>query len=376
VFYGLRQNLGLKNMLGSPTKVGLRTLLVGAQFEYRTMFALVLRHFKKQDDDITANSNYLKKAYPDLNWNGILQKQEAPQFENPPMSNIMKPFEINPIHIYHSLANLGLTSGPKYIVQVIEALFAMLKNKDDLLKEFEAMVQSEQNELQDSQDVVSTDQTEEAAALALTKEYRAVMNRFWLEVIGGGEKKRLSYYLSNMLAFNVIPRILGQVLDSGSRDNGKYNKALKLAENIHQLPDFAELFGPDSVNAPNYFEFMLYATGQSLENREKLLRDAQSLGDVDVSFLYNCFEYLSKFSLVDGWKGIFTIQRPSNDLAWLEQNQARCQPLSMKYHRSLIFSVDAKVKLYYIDGEGISDLYEADTDDDDYFYFSDDDDFE
>ncbi|KAJ1984397.1 hypothetical protein H4R34_000660 [Dimargaris verticillata] len=151
----------------------------------------------------------------------------------------------------------------------------MLNNKDDLLKEFEAMVQSEQDKLQADQNVVSTDQTEEAAALALSKKFRAFLDQFWLEVIGGGEKEQLSYYLGHMLAFSVIPRILGQVLESGKQDNGNYDKALELARQISQLPHFTERFGPKSVNAPNYFEFiMLYATARELEERDTVILGA------------------------------------------------------------------------------------------------------
>ncbi|KAJ1984409.1 hypothetical protein H4R34_000672 [Dimargaris verticillata] len=371
VFNSLRQNLGLpdmKDVTGSPTKVGLRTLLDGAQVEYRAMFALVLRHFESQDNDITAASKSLDTYYPDIYQNGLSQERKPPQFEYPPMFNIRYPFVIDTKDISPSLADLGRMSQPEYIVGVIKALFAMLKNKDDLLKEFEAMVQSEQDELQDSQDVISTDQTEEAAALALTKKHRAFMNRFWLEVIGGGEKERLSYYLSNMLAFDVITRILGQVLESGKQNNGNYDKALEIARQISQFSGFTERFGPKSVNAPNHFEFiMLYATAQKLENRDKLLRDAQELGNVDVSFLYNCFKHLSNFSPVDGWKDIFGINVPSDIGSSSKKNEAQCIRLEKKYNRSLKSFINDRVKLYYIDGEDISDLYEADDGDDDYF---------
>ncbi|KAJ1969624.1 hypothetical protein H4R34_006145, partial [Dimargaris verticillata] len=249
----------------------------------------------------------------------------------------------------------------------------MLKIEDDLLEEFKAMVQSEQGELQDSQDVastdqapaaiagsvpdepqenqgvVSTDQTEEtivgsvpdepqgnqtvvlpdqkqkAAALALTKKYRAFMNWFWLEVIGGGEKKRLSYYLSNMLAFDVIPRIIGQALESGSRDNnGNYGTALEIAKEISKLPDFFEFVKECKLLSPNYFEFiMLYATTRNLKNRDMLLRDARKQGNVDASFLYNCFNWPIKRSLADGWKDIFGINELEHGLPWPLQNFKR-----------------------------------------------------
>ncbi|KAJ1976637.1 hypothetical protein H4R34_003903, partial [Dimargaris verticillata] len=182
---------------------------------------------------------------------------------------------------------------------------------------------------------------------------------------------RLSYYLSNMLAFNVIPRIIGQALDSDSRDNGKYNKVLELVQQISQLPDFTERFGPKSVNAPNYFEFIvLYATGQKLENREKLLPIAQKEGRVDVSFLYYCFNQLSKSFLVDGWyawdgsDGYFKIKLTEYATHWSGYYDVFCKSREKKYSRSLDFFDDARVKLYYIDDEDTSDLVKSAVDDD------------
>ncbi|KAJ1967526.1 hypothetical protein H4R34_006380, partial [Dimargaris verticillata] len=54
-----------------------------------------------------------------------------------------------------------------------------------------------------------------------------------------------------MLAFSVIPGIIGQVLESDKPDN--YENALKLATQIHEMPDFKDFIKAYPENAPNYF---------------------------------------------------------------------------------------------------------------------------
>ncbi|KAJ1980066.1 hypothetical protein H4R34_002587 [Dimargaris verticillata] len=212
MFNDLRQNLsllGVNDVTGSPTKVGLRTLLVGAQLEYRVMVVMFMRYIRKQPATGNRDFDSFASYFPDLFQNNFIQGQELPSFHFPSIANDIAHGAIPPKSVHHSLANLGLAPETNDIVGVIKALFAMLKNEDNLLKEFDAMVRSERGELQVDQDVVSTDQTEKAAALASTKKFHAFLDQYWLNGIGGGKEERLSYYLSNMLALSVIPRIIG-----------------------------------------------------------------------------------------------------------------------------------------------------------------------
>ncbi|KAJ1976524.1 hypothetical protein H4R34_003951 [Dimargaris verticillata] len=336
VFYDLRRKLDLPDVMGLSAEVGLRTLLDGAQLEYRGLTGKFLEYIYFVVSNENSKQEYFVDHFPGLFQNDLFWELDLPPFVASWISIQLQEHDIPPNNVQHSLANLGLTSGPKYIVGVIKALFAMLKNKDDLLKEFEAMVQQVPEEPQGDQDVASTDQASAAIvgsepdeaqvdqvvvltdqkqkerAQALSREFRAFIDRFWLEVIGGGKKEQLCYFLSNMLAFDVIPRILGQVLESGN-----YDKALELARQVSQLPDFTEFVKECQANAPNYFEFiMMYATMQKLDGFEALLPDAQRDGNVDVSFLYNCFEGFEEDFSLDVWKDIFGLELPLNFSEW------------------------------------------------------------
>ncbi|KAJ1975702.1 hypothetical protein H4R35_003029 [Dimargaris xerosporica] len=216
VFYDLRHHLGLPVMKGSPTLVGLQTLLDGG---------LLLR--------------------------------------------------IRPNDVKHSLANLGLKFNNGYIVGVVGEFFKVLGN-GDLRKSFETIADLSAQEPSTIEDVASTekDPAEEARMLQI-REHRGYLYDLWLKVIDHDEKNQLRYYLENLLAYNVIPRIIGQVLESDIYEidlklakQHKYEMALDLAKQLHQLDGVKRVIAACPENAPNYYEFiLLYMTQQKPQDR-------------------------------------------------------------------------------------------------------------
>ncbi|KAJ1980035.1 hypothetical protein H4R35_001286 [Dimargaris xerosporica] len=276
VFSGLRRHLGLLGMDGSPALVGLKTLIDGAQIEYRAM---------------------------------------------------------------------------------VEELFEVLASRD-LLTNFQAIVDPRRPGPHSSEGGETTDQTPAAANPMQLWDFDVFMHRFWLKVIGGDNAKQLRYYLSNMLVFNVIPQIIGQVLESGERDKA-LEKALKLADEISQLGGITTFIQDHPGNVPNYFEFiMLYATMQQFDNLDSLLPVIQQKGDVKVYQLYNCFAGFEEEFSLHTWEDIFSLKLPSDFGQWLDENQRDCNPLLAKYMRNFYFTDTPVVNAYYLEGEDTTDWFE------------------
>ncbi|KAJ1974904.1 hypothetical protein H4R35_003398, partial [Dimargaris xerosporica] len=393
VFYDLRKNLNLTAMIGSPELVGLHTLLDGAQIEYRAMILNFIDYLNDlaqnvidddsyeddmdaddndgdinmDDDDDDANSYerfypelFQKYIFRELDWQSLVDQQiiEAIQDECVP-----------PDQVRHSLANLGLTSGTKYIVKAVAELFNVL-NSHDLLNNFQAIVSLSSQELQGDLAKSATRKPLVKIGRVLSKKFRAFTNHFWLNVIGRGNVDQLRYYLRNLLAFDVIPRIIGQVLESRKHNVKAFAKALELAEQFNPLvKQRGEVEGGEQAiedyggNTPNYFEFiMLYVTLRELEGFQALLPDAQKKGGVVVDFWYKCYSTLGQNDSLSVWGDIFDLKR-SNDYNWSLQNQADCKPLLAKYQRSF-FSIDSYlVSAFFLDGEDTSDFFVLDQDD-------------
>ncbi|KAJ1979421.1 hypothetical protein H4R35_001528 [Dimargaris xerosporica] len=289
VFYDLRKNLNLTAMTGSPELVGLHTLLDGAQIEYRAMVSYFhqylttlarnngndQKHWESQYPDL-----FLKYSFRELDWQSLVDLQVVAKIQS---------VDASPGQVKHSLANLGRTSGTKYIVETVVELANMLFSPD-LLEKFPATVDSVSQVQQTDQDMELADQSPAATGQAPPMDHRAFMHWFWLNVIGGGNADQLRYYLCNMLTFSIIPRIVGQVLESD-----KPGKALELAEQLGQIGGIKRFVKDYDVDAPNYFEFiMLYATQRELKGLEHKASFIIFEGE-DTSDLYlpskNDFEY-------------------------------------------------------------------------------------
>ncbi|KAJ1973743.1 hypothetical protein H4R35_003959 [Dimargaris xerosporica] len=181
----------------------------------------------------------------------------------------------------HSLFSLGHNFGVERTVDVIAAFFEVLRS-DGLLKAFQAKAEQAQKEYDDSQNVEPPSQSSMAPGRVLALKYRAYVYQLWLEVVGGNDAGQLRYYLRNLLVFQMIPGIIGQVLESATHgntvDHTKYADALTLAEQIHQIPRFTEIAKAYRKNAPNYFEFiMIYATERKLEGFDGYHEDTSDL---------------------------------------------------------------------------------------------------
>ncbi|KAJ1966648.1 hypothetical protein H4R35_006942, partial [Dimargaris xerosporica] len=163
--------------------------------------------------------------------------------------------------------NLGSTSGTEYIVKVVNKLFKVLENPD-LPTTFEEMIDPKPGEKRNSQDENSINQAPMAAGVEQPHNFRASMLRFWLEAIDNGDNSRLDYYLSNVLAFNVISRIIEQALEGGMD-----SKALAQAKKFSRMSGVEQIVGKFRENAPSCFEFiMLYATMLKVDGLDKLLQ--------------------------------------------------------------------------------------------------------
>ncbi|KAJ1965489.1 hypothetical protein H4R35_007058, partial [Dimargaris xerosporica] len=222
IFAELRSSLGLPALQGSPTFVGLHTLLEGGQYELLIVTNDFISYIELRDVDD--------------------------------------------------------------IVTVIEALFAVF-NSSDSLDNFRVIAEQASHEQQGSPDPDVNDQAPVAAVLAQPRVHKALIYRFWVEVIGGNNINQLRYYLCNLLAFDVILKIINQMLGSGRNDD-----ALELAQRLSQLPGVIQVINAFPANVPSYFEvFILRVTLEQSAGFEDLPHTAQIAGSVDVALLYKCF---------------------------------------------------------------------------------------
>ncbi|KAJ1973163.1 hypothetical protein H4R35_004260, partial [Dimargaris xerosporica] len=283
MFASIRQYLGLPIIQGKVLHqylvksgnqgkfelVGLHTLLDGVQVPLRQMaYSSQLYLWDKR----LGNSklpDYFESTYPQLFGKYPFPDVTTLDFALPWINVQLTEVTVSPDRLKHSLFNLGRNLGVERTVGVIAAFFEVLRS-DGLLNAFQVKVEQVQKEYDDSQNVEPPNQSSMTPDQVLALKYRAYVYRFWLEVIGNNNVNQLRYYLRNLLVFQVIPGIIGQVLESATHgntvDHTKYTDALTLAKQIHQIPCFAKIAKTYRQNAPNYFEFILiYATERKLE---------------------------------------------------------------------------------------------------------------
>ncbi|KAJ1968837.1 hypothetical protein H4R35_006314 [Dimargaris xerosporica] len=166
----------------------------------------------------------------------------------------------------------------------------MLKD-GDLLANFKAIVKDVSTRQQGSHSVGSTVQAPAESNPLPPQTYREYMYRFWLEVICGNKLEKLRHYLGHLLAFQVIPGMIYQMLEFGWNA-----KALKLAAQVSHVQAFKWVVNLFTQNPPNYFEFIImYALKRRPENFEDLIHAAyRDMGGEDdekkavIQTLYNC----------------------------------------------------------------------------------------
>ncbi|KAJ1972449.1 hypothetical protein H4R34_005404, partial [Dimargaris verticillata] len=256
VFYNLRIHLDLNRVPGSSDFVGLHTLLDGAHLEYRKITWDFLTYLNPVDSSQRAERDYLETNYPDRFQTYFRRKVVIPSFVNEWFDTDFNHRGVLLSEAKHSLANLGLNPDVDHIVDVVTALFEAL-DSPKLLENFRTITTQSFPTLQDGRAVDWTVQASQLAQLKPTT-FRAFMHRFWLDVIGGNDEHQLRYFLCNMLAYDVIPHMLAQVLQSG-----KYAEAVKLAKQISKTLGVSEIPGstkedkPNPKDTPDYFEFIV-----------------------------------------------------------------------------------------------------------------------
>ncbi|KAJ1972641.1 hypothetical protein H4R34_005342, partial [Dimargaris verticillata] len=356
LFYCLRHDLNLPTARGTPTLVGLHTLLDGAHFEFRGMALSFLLYLRSKEMETNNAQLHFELTFPHLFQKYTFQELATPEFAKPWINVEFCVDDISPDTVKHSFAKLGLTSDVKHLADVIQGLFTML-NSPDLLDNFQTIVKQMSPKQQRNQGVTSTATTPATPDSAQHQRFRAFMHQFWFEVIGGGEVEQLRYYLFDMLTFDVIPSIIGQMLESG-----RSAEALMLARHISQMPDFTKVVKAYTHNAPNLFEFIVfYAAQRLLKGFEHLLPLAQSDGNVDVQFMYNCFEGYEPDSLWEVLADIFPLSPPPDGDLWQDENDSQCKPLLSKYMRSYFFDGTPYLFAYFHADEDTSDLLWSDT---------------
>ncbi|KAJ1971874.1 hypothetical protein H4R34_005600 [Dimargaris verticillata] len=205
------------------------------------------------------------------------------------MSSAEKPSARVDLSIKHSLANLGLEAGVDFILDVIVALFEALES-GHLLDNFRAIADQVLSELQSKHGANSDDQAPAALDITLPINFHAVVYN-WLYEMVGEDTTKLRYYLSNLLAFQVIPRIIGQMLES-DKDH-TYERALDFAKRVKHVAGVKWVAEQLPEYVPNYFEFIVkYAIQRQLPRSVKLvggIYDAMDKTEQEgVQYLYKC----------------------------------------------------------------------------------------
>ncbi|KAJ1974704.1 hypothetical protein H4R34_004619 [Dimargaris verticillata] len=373
LFYDLRQRLKLPAIRGLSDFVGLQTLLEGAHLEYRVITCdfldflnpVALEMDEDQDffeindlgqlqedeiENMDENQDFLGTNYPDRFRKDLFQDVTIPEYVFPWFDSGFNEVFIHPNQVKHSLANIGLSFDVNSIVDVIKALFEAL-NSPKLLTNFQAIAEQSFLTQYGNQ---ALDWTNQASVIAEVKpeNFRAFMHRFWLEVIGGNDEHQLRYFLCNMLAFDTIPHIIGQALESGKKE-----EALVLAKQISEIPGVIQVVKSYPANAPNYFEFiMVYAVSRPLDGFDDLFFDIQRAGNINVQLLYNCFEGYKKDSPWAFLKNKFSLQSPSDGDTWSPEDSTECKTLTAKHTRNLLFHGDLITSVFFPLGEDTLDL--------------------
>ncbi|KAJ1983980.1 hypothetical protein H4R34_000940 [Dimargaris verticillata] len=393
---GLRTRLGLPSMeklypqvdqlneKEPHAQVGLRTLLDCAQIEFRATFTTVLSYYLSRDGVKNSSPQEYVDTYPNLFQKFTLAGSDIP-------TDSLQKIKANIQYKYvlarstsHSLANLALNSDVTFILKVIVALFEALESPQ-LLENFRAIAEQMWPELQDDQGVNSNDLAPTAADPAQSDNFHAIakqllsklqgnqgassnshvptamdpsrsypfyvfMYRIWLEIIGGNDVNQLRYYLSHMLAFRVIPHIIGQMIE-----HGQHAKALELAGKAARTAGVKWVAEQFDSNAPNYFEFIVqYAAIPYTPNNFDLIYYAY-LGNegkekIDVQFLYDCKESKQGHS----WpivEDAFKVQHPREYEKWSSKNSSLCKARLAKYMYGFWNSVGAEYEIIYFPGE-------------------------
>ncbi|KAJ1975338.1 hypothetical protein H4R34_004378, partial [Dimargaris verticillata] len=237
--------LNLPKVQGDRAFVGLYILLTGAQFELRDMI-IKFRNWMRSGEN---GRESMALKYPDLFTGRIPQPKSEELLANPWSRGDYMTKWVDLGGIKHGLFQLGKQSKIGYIITVVK-MFLRALNSEDLLKNFEiigGLAPHEQG---------LNHQARPATVATSPRDVRVSTYQFWLEAIGSNDVKRLRYYLTNMLLFNVVPLIISQVLHRNQEE------ALALVNDLMQLPDFikftqADPFKTDPLNAPNYFEFIV-----------------------------------------------------------------------------------------------------------------------
>ncbi|KAJ1971148.1 hypothetical protein H4R35_005439 [Dimargaris xerosporica] len=208
--------------------LGLRTLLEGAQIELRSTvkkFHDYLNSHSRRRDDFDLEYPDLFQQYP---FHGLGQ----PDYFYPQIYANGEMHYVDWNSVKHSLGFLSRDYLVANILLVVKALFACL-NSDKLLLNFNTIIKQASAEKQGDQDLALNNRAPTTAGSHKLEDYRPIIYKFWLEIIGGGEIKQLRYYLTNLLTYNVTPFIMYWMLEAGKTD-----EVLELAQNISQLPSF------------------------------------------------------------------------------------------------------------------------------------------
>ncbi|KAJ1974530.1 hypothetical protein H4R34_004687, partial [Dimargaris verticillata] len=325
LFFDIRSRLGLPNVQGSPTFVGLRTLLDFSLSHLGLMAFMFLDYFDPQTDFSTRMGFEL--YFPDIFQKYSFRGLAIPEFVEPWLSGTFADIRTQD-QILHENDHLVSWSDVHNLFAVIEALFEVVSSPD-LLAHFRTIAEQASQEQYTNPGTDSIDPTSEPTGPAQLQNLKAFVYRFWVEVIGGGNIDQLRYFLSNALAMQIIPYMLADMLLSDMSSN-----ALELAQRVSQLPGFIQVVNAYPANAPDYFEFILiFATNWSPEGYESLLRDAQRAGNVDVTRLYLCLTMQGPNDAWDEFAEIFPLQLPVDIEAWYLANGPKCAQLSNRLDR-------------------------------------------
>ncbi|KAJ1981503.1 hypothetical protein H4R34_002055 [Dimargaris verticillata] len=308
-----------------PHLIGLRTLLDGAQLEFRAMARSVLKYIAAHHSGSKNERTDHERNYPDVYLKFPFPENDIPSLVSS-WANANFGLDMIPTsNVNHGLVKLGRDSGIDQLFDVIDAFFDVL-NSRHLLNNFMVIVMQVMREERSSQAQLVPGRVQ-------PEEFPVFLHWFWLVYIGGGNAQQLRYFLHNLLTFTVIPHILGEVLASG-----KHIMALDLVERINELPGFKKFVAACQTNAPNYFEFIaMYATEQQLHGLETLMSDRRIVKYANIPLLYHCFETDNAESPWAPAEGRFRPQLPA-DVEWSDADNSQCQPLREKYTRGFKFT--------------------------------------
>ncbi|KAJ1971495.1 hypothetical protein H4R34_005725 [Dimargaris verticillata] len=321
----MREYLSLPNKRERADLAGLRTLLDGAQFEFRDM-VYRFRHWINSDSD-TQLSEKLK--YPDLFQDYERKKVSKDLYDTLWYDGPYRTQLINLNEITHGLFRLGEQPDIRDVLANVEALFAALKSEK--LPENFKFIGGLPREGEHFEPDFWPQMVDDAQK---TRDYHVFLHQFWVEFVCDGNDDKLRYYLTNMLVFNVIPLIISQVLHRKKVD------ALNLAHKIMQLDGFtnfvkAARFEAHPGYAPNYFEFiMIYAMQQYPSSAEFLHKKILKVTKIDAQFIGECLVLVPDAYHSGNLQAEIGSQSLEN-LSEDQQKKVRCHQILLKYMRNV-----------------------------------------